>query len=690
MANLLHIAIFIFLQSLKIILISKMKKIVFVIASFNVIVASNAFAQKAKPIATKAKSENTVTIAKPNPLVFSFANETVMRNEFDRLLNKNRKDKAAPTEKEVREYLDLYINFKLKVKEAVALHLDTNPTFVSELAGYRKQLAAPYLTDKKVTDDLINEAYDRMKHEVNASHILIMCSDNASPADTLAAYNKLADLKKRYAKGENFDSLASKYSEDPSAKRNFGSLGWFGAFNMVYPFETQAYKTAKGDVSAPFRTQFGYHIMKVNDKRAARGDVKVAHIMVRVSPQPSETEWKDTELKADSIYQKLMAGETFEAMVEKYSQDEGSKPNKGVMNWMASLSGYPENFKDISFALKENEVSKPFRTDYGYHIIKLIERRPLADFKEMQDVIKTKITKDSRSQSSKAAVITRIKKDNNYKEFQANVKEFASTLDSSFTKGTWTYDENKIGTKTVLTIGDKTFTQKDFAAYVKANQAPIEKGSALVSVLNMFKSWSDDKCMAYEESMLDSKYEDFNNVYKEYHDGILLFDLTDKKVWSKAVSDTLGLEKFYENNKGKYMWKERVHYQTFTCLNAKAKEEAIKMLQKGKSTDEIQAKLNKKVAGTVSFRDTKSEKTDATAEKLWDKKGLVDIPKEGENDKFYWVIGNIAAENKTLKEAKGLATSDYQNYLEKEWIKELRAKYPVQVNEETLRSLYGN
>jgi peptidyl-prolyl cis-trans isomerase SurA len=193
-------------------------------------------------------------MAKPNPVVFSFANESVLKNEFERLLNKNRKDKATPTEKEVREYLDLYINFKLKVKEALALQLDTNPTFVSELAGYRKQLSTPYLTDKKVTDDLINEAYDRMKQEVNASHILIMCSENASPSDTLAAFNKLLDLKRRYAKGENFDSLASKYSEDPSAKKNFGSLGWFGAFNMVYPFETQAYKTAKGDVSS-FRTR---------------------------------------------------------------------------------------------------------------------------------------------------------------------------------------------------------------------------------------------------------------------------------------------------------------------------------------------------------------------------------------------------------------------------------------------------
>ena len=667
-----------------------MKKIVFVIAAFNVIMASNAFAQKAKPNAAKAKPAAVVATVKPNPLVFSFANESVFKNEFERLLNKNRKDKATPTEKEVREYLDLYINFKLKVKEALALQLDTNPTFVSELAGYRKQLSTPYLTDKKVTDDLINEAYDRMKQEVNASHILIMCSENASPADTLAAFNKLADLKRRYAKGENFDSLASKYSEDPSAKKNYGSLGWFGAFNMVYPFETQAYKTAKGDVSSPFRTQFGYHILKVNDRRAARGDVKVAHIMVRVSPQPSETEWNDAKSKADSISQKLSAGETFEAMVEKYSQDEGSKPNKGVMNWMASLSGYPENFKDVSFALKENEISKPFKTDYGYHIVKLVERRPLADFKEMQDVIKSKITKDSRSQSSKVAVINRIKKENNYKELSANIKEFASGLDSSFIKGNWTYDENKIGTKPVLTIGDKTFTQKDFAAYVKANQTPIEKGSTQVIVQNMFKSWSDENCMAYEESMLENKYEDFNNVYKEYHDGILLFDLTDKKVWSKAVSDTSGLEKFYENNKGKYMWKERVHYQTFTCLNASAKADAIKMLQKGKSTDEIQAKLNKKVAGTVSFRDTKSEKTDATAEKLWDKKGLVDIPKEGENDKFYWVLGTLPAESKTLKEAKGIATSDYQNYLEKEWIKELRAKYPVQVNEETIRGLYNN
>ncbi len=666
-----------------------MKKIVFVIAALSVLTANNTWAQKGK-VNPKVKPLATMLEAvKPNPVVFSFANESVYKNEFERLLNKNRKDKNAPTEKEVREYLDLYINFKLKVKEAIAMQLDTAPNFVSELAGYRKQLSTPYLNDKKVSDDLINEAYERMKTEVNASHILIMCSENASPADTLAAYNKLADIRKRYSKGENFDSLAFKYSEDPSAKKNYGSLGWFGVFNMVYPFELAAYKCNKGEVSNPFHTQFGYHIVRLNDKREARGDVKISHIMIRVSPQPSETEWADAKLKSDSVYAKYKAGVSFEDLVEAYSQDEGSKPNKGVMNWIASLSGYPDNFKDISFALKENEVSKPFKTEYGYHMVKLIDRRPVADFKEAQEIIKSKIAKDSRSQSSKTAVIMRIKKENNYKENTANLKEFTSSLDSSFTKGTWSYNEDKIGTKPLISIGNANYTQKDFAAYVKANQVPIENGSAMVAANKLFKAWGEDKCLAYEESQLEVKYQDFNNVYKEYHDGILLFDLTDKKVWSKAVTDTIGLEKFYQVNKSKYMWKDRVHYQTYTCLNATAKKDAIKMLQKGKSVEEIQAKLNKKVIGSVIFRETKSENTDATAEKLWDKKGLVDIAKDGETEKFYWVLGIISAENKTLKEAKGLVTSDFQNTLEKDWIKELREKYPVKINEETIVSLYS-
>lgn len=664
-----------------------MKKIASLALSFLVLSITNqTFAQKGKK--ALAPTVKLAPVAKPNPVVFIYGTDTVYQNEFERLLYKNKTSKDKLSEKEVREYLDLYINFKLKVKEAKVLKLDTNNNFVTELAGYRKQLSNPYLTDKKVSESLMQEAYQRMKTEINGSHILLFCNENASPADTLAAYNKLMDIRKRALKGENFDSLAIKYSEDPSAKKMGAKLGWYTVFQMVYPFENQSYKTAKGDISMPFRTQFGYHILKINDKRTARGEVKLAHIMIRTPYEAATEQIQDAQNKVDSIYNLIKSGQDFGVLAEKYSQDEGSNKNKGEMNWVASLSGYPEEFKDVAFTLNKDEVSKPIKTNFGFHIIKLIEKRPLGEFKDVQDVIKQKTNKDSRSESSKASVVARVKKENNYKENLVNLKAFTATLDSSFINGTWTFDENKISKNTLFTVGNTTYTVKDFATYLVANQQPLEKASAQTAAQNMFRTWADDKCLAYEESILDTKYEDFRNVMQEYHDGILLFDLTDKKVWSKAVNDTIGLEKFYDANKNNYKWKDRVSYSIYTCLNEKTKAEAVKLFSKGKTEAEIFAKLNKKVAGTISSKEVKSERSDATADKLWDKKGVVDIANADGNFKFYFVRGVVNSEVKTLKEAKGLVTSEYQTQLEKDWIKELRNKYNVLVNDETVKNLY--
>ncbi len=633
------------------------------------------------------KPTATAEPAKPNPFIFSIATDTVYKEEFIRQLNKNRKEKTNPTEAELNDYLNLYVNFKLKVKEAMAMQLDTNPNFKSELAGYRKQLAAPYLTDKKVSEGLMLEAYERMKTEVNASHILINVAQSASPADTLAAYNKILDIRKRLLKGENFDSLATRYSEDPSAKKNFGKLGWFTVFQMVYPFENNAFKTPKGEISMPFRTQFGYHILRVNETRPARGEVKVQHIMIRTGYGSTQDAVKNAQDKITAAYDELQKGATFESVVEKYSQDDGSKGNKGTMNWIASLSGYPDEFKDMCFSIKKDETSKPFSTDYGYHIVKYVDFRPLGEYKDNQDVIKSKVSRDVRAESSKAAVIARVKKENNYKEFPAALTELIGKLDSSFLKGQWKFDSSKIAHKPLFTIGIKSHSQNEFAEFLASSQTAHDKENINMVVKTLFTDWANDKCLAYEESILEVKSQDFRNIMQEYHDGILLFDLTDRKVWSKALSDTLGLEKFYEPIKGKYLWKERVLYGTYFCKDAKTKETAVKMFNSGKSEDEVLKKINKKAVGSISAKETKSEMSDATASKLWNSKGVVDI-NEPDAFKFYVVKGIIPAEAKTLKEAKGLVTSDYQEYLMKEWVTELRSKYPLNINAEALKALY--
>jgi len=661
-----------------------MRKSAILLGLFASLISLNGMAQKAAKKSQAAMKTSNV----PQAFVFTFGKDTVYKPEFLRQLNKNRKETGLPSEAELNDYLNLYINFKLKVKEAIAMQLDTNPSFKSELAGYRRQLTVPYMSDKKVTEALMAEAYERMKSEVNGSHILINVGQNASPADTLAAWNKIADLRKRILKGEAFDSIAFKYSEDPSAKRNYGTLGWFTAFQMVYPFENVAYQLNVGDISMPFRTQFGYHIMKLNNKRANRGEVKVQHIMIRTGIGSTPEQIADAKLVIDSAYLKIQNGANFEQMVEQYSQDEGSKANKGNMNWMASLSGFPDVFKDIAFGLQTGELSKPFATDFGWHLIKLLEKRPLGTYKEVQDIVKSKVSRDTRSESSKAAVITRVKKEGNFSVNEINLKYLMSKLDTGFMKGVWEYDSAKIINKTLFTIGNKSHGTREFGSYLQLNQKPLDKGNVQMVARNMFNDWASEKCLAYEESMLESKYEDFRNIMQEYHDGILLFDLTDRKVWGKAMLDTLGLEQFYNANKSKYMWKERLEYRVYTCLDAKNKAAAMKMLRAGKSEMETLQKLNKKIVGTLSSKSMKSEQSDPTASKLWEQTGVVDIQSEDGSHKFYYIIGKVAAEPKELKEAKGLVTSDYQDVLMNDWIKELRAKYEVQINQQTLKTLH--
>ncbi len=668
-----------------------MKRIPFLFLAAGCI-ATSAIAQKATAPAKKSGTKSVAAatpVQNKSPWVFTYGADSVYKAEFERLLSKNKKDKERPTEAEVIEYLELYENFKMKVKEAELMKLDTNQSFKTELAGYRKQLANPYLTDKKVTEGLITEAYERMKQEVNASHVLINCAENASPKDTLVAYNKILALRNRIIKGESFDSVAAKSSEDPSAVKNHGNLGWFTVFQMIYPFETQAYTTPKGQVSMPFRTRFGYHIVKVVDKRAARGEVKVQHIMLQTGPSATPEVVEEARQKADSAYQRIVAGEAFEKMVELYSQDQGSKANEGMMNYFTSYSNYPETFKNIAFSMEKNEVSKPFKTDYGYHIIKIVDKKPVPEMKEVEETIKNKVSRDSRSESSKLVVAQRIKKQNNYVEYAANLKEFTASVDSTFLQAIWLPGEKDLANnKPVMSLNNQKYTVAQFAAYAKGNQE-ARPGESVQMILNgLFKKYSDEEALKYEEGQLESKYPDFKNLMQEYHDGILLFDLTDKKVWAKAVNDTTGLEQYMKANQSKYMWKDRVKVYTYSCLDAKVKKEALKMAAAGKTGDEIKAKVNKKMTGSLVITENKYEQTDAQGEKFWDKKGAVDAPVENNEFKFYVVEGIVPPEPKAVKDARGIVTSDYQSYLEKEWIKELRAKYPVTVNQPVVNSLF--
>lgn len=634
-------------------------------------------------VGTLAVTNTSKDAAVPSP-IFSYGDEVVYGDEFMRVFNKNKREENAPTKEEIEEYLDLYVKFKLKVAEAYSRKMDTVPSFINELAGYREQLAQPYLTDKSVTDMLVKQAFDRSQQEVNASHLLINCPLDAKPADSLAAYQKIFGLRNRIEKGEDFGTIATQYSEDPSAKSNAGNLGYFTAFQMIYPFENAAFNTSIGSVSMPIRTRFGYHLVHVIDRRKSMGDVKVGHIMIKYY---NEGQIDSTKKRIDAVLTKLKAGADWNKTVEEFSEDFNTNSIGGELSWFSrTTSNVPNEFKDAAYGLeKDGDFSSPFKTKFGWHIIRRVEIKSLPAYDEMKDVIRRKVERDTRSELNKDVVVVRVKTENKFKEAKG-LDSVKGNFGEELIQGKY---KKKEGTGMVLfQIANKSYTDSDFYTYVLANQGKTNKTLAN-AVIDLYAEFVKQSNLDYEKSILEVKYDDFKYIMQEYKDGILLFELTDNEVWSKAVADSAGLEAFYAKNQANYMWKERADASIFSCKDAKVAKKAKKSAKKGATTNEILAKYNAKdpLAITVeqkNFEKGTNELLDAVS---WNA-GVYSLANENDRVKFARINTILAPSAKPLGSNMGQATSDYQNYLEAEWLKELRKKYPVQIYDDNVAQLY--
>ncbi len=644
----------------------------------------------------------TTSKGSDDPVLLTVANEKISKSEFLSVYNKNNLKNDVIDKKSLEEYLDLYINFKLKVKEAETLGLDTATSFKTELAGYRKQLAQPYLMDKEVNDKLLNEAYSRMQWDVRASHILIKVETDASPADTLKAYNKIMSIRKRIVeKGENFGNVAAEMSDDlsardqastgnrPSTKGNKGDLGYFTALDLIYAFENAAYNTKVGEVSMPVRTEFGYHLIKVTDKKPAMGKVQVAHILVTIPANSTANDSLKYKSKIQEIYNKIKADSSFESMAKQYSDDKASAPKGGVIPWFGVNRMVPEFIVAISKLKNKGNISEPVQTIYGWHIIKLIDRKPIAPLDSIKAELKGKIIKDSRGTKSKESMVAKIKKNYGFKEDPMAKTDFYKVVNDSIFLGKWNVEKAKNLTKNMFTLGDKSYNQQDFAKYLNTHQHSKSKDDSVVFVNSAYNQFVEESVIEYEDSKLETKYPEFKALMKEYRDGILLFELTDEKVWSKAVKDTLGLKGFYENNKGNYMWDDRLDASIYTCANAAVAKATLKLVKKGKlSNDEILKEINKNSQLDLKIESAKfSKKDNSIIDSITWVKGITKIFKNGNNMIFVNVYGLISKQSKTLLEARGLITADYQTYLEKNWITELKKKYPIEINKEVFSSI---
>ncbi|MDX5480571.1 MAG: peptidylprolyl isomerase [Hymenobacteraceae bacterium] len=741
---------------------------------------------------------------KKEPVIATLGSQPISTSEFRYVYEKNNGgNDDAYTRQSVTDYLNLYTNFKLKVREAESRGLDTTTAFRRELEGYKEQLAQPYLTEKSVTDNLVKEAYERLKQEVNASHILLTLAPDAAPEDTLAAYNRAVELRQRAMAGENFGRLAQEFSQDPSAADNKGNLGYFTAMQMVYPFEDAAYKTPAGQVSNPVRTRFGYHLIKVHDVRPAKGEVKVAHIMVRTTPGMPKADSLAAKQRIDAIYKRAQRNENWSKLAAEFSEDANSASNGGELPWFGTGRMIP-SFEEVAFNLqREGEIAQPVSTPYGWHIIKLIDKRGLPAYEDMEQNLRNKIAKDSRAELNKAAFLKRIKGENNFTENATAKATALGSASQELLQGKWNYNENDKALKqTLFTIQGKQYTIGDFYAYAKAEQRPRATGSAEHAMNLLYEAYVNKSLLDYEKANLENKHNDYRMLVQEYHDGILLFQLMDEKVWSRAIDDTTGLKAYFEQNREKYKWGPRAEATIISAANKELLQKAQEQIAKRRypvrsasltdilfeqNTDNLSrastAKLNElaellknnpslslDVNGHADAREAASKNDVAAARAQKATKYLIEegVPatqlstsiygktrqagpdntetgrrrnrrvsftlysselsaladhlnagnplgvqitqkrfQKGEHkvlDAVTWEKGAYTTQQngreylviieevlepayKELNETRGLVISDYQNYLEQQWVQQLREKYPVTIRQEEVDKL---
>lgn len=623
---------------------------------------------------------------KPKEVLFTIDNSPFYSDEFARVYKKNLDLVKDESQKDLNNYLDLYTIYKMKISKANQLGLQNGKQYQDELKSYRSQLAKNYTTDSKVTQELVTEAYKRMQKEVKASHILLLVNDDAAPADTLKVYKRAMEVYNLANKGKDFGDLAVQYSEDPSAKENKGNLGYFSAFRMVYPFESAAFNTPKGSVSKPVRSQFGYHIIKVDDVRDNRGEVSVAHIMTAKPSDGNAELLAKAKNTIDELYKKLQQGEDFETLAKQFSEDKASAPKGGLLNTFSAGQLSSEVFEDVSFGLQnEGDYSKPFETEFGYHIVKLFKKIPMKSFEDMKPEIENRIAKDDRSRLIVKSMNDHLKAKYPFKRNDKLYAAVKKAVTDKVYEADYKLPENlKPFEGTLFTVKDKAVTGVDFLNFIKDEQKRASEVKPVGKLVDtQYEEFVNKQLAKYNDDQLETEYPEFAAIMNEYRDGLLLFDLMEKEIWEKSKTDTIGLQKFYDTHKENYKWLERYDAVVYSSTDKDVIAKAKKFLKKKKTTEYIKEQLNSKEKVNIMSKTGVFEKgNDVLPKTLASKKGISDVLHEGN---YYYVVKLNEVKPaglKTLDESRGRVINDYQQFLEERWADELRKEFTLKVNQD--------
>ncbi|MCP4803044.1 MAG: peptidylprolyl isomerase [Bacteroidetes bacterium] len=612
-------------------------------------------------------------------VLFSVGDEPILAQEFIRVYNKNLEIVQDESQKDIDAYLNLFVNYKLKLQEAKSLGLDKKPSYLKELKGYQKQLSKKYLTESNVTEALIKEAYDRMSYEIKAQHILVRIEEYEK--DTTAYYKKILNFKERFFK-QGFESVKTSVHNGNTVFVE--DLGYFSSFKMVYDFESAAYNTGVGEISDPFRTQYGYHVVKVLDKRKSQGEVTVGHIMISLNENDSLAK---AEVRINELYKMLQQGQKFESLAQQFSEDKSSAKMGGKLKSFKTGQLASAEFEKVAFSLQNNgDISIPFKTSYGWHIVKLYNKTPLASYEQLKSDLEQQVKRDSRSKLISSAMSKKLRQNYKVPEAAVVLPNFLEFFDEEFFKNTWTLSESFEGSKQFIVIGNKQLVYSDFYNYLNNSKRGLKVRQSVTDfVTTQYENFVNSEVLKYHEENLEFVNVDFANILNEYREGLLLFDLMEDKVWNAVKSDTAALHAFYESNKKDYLNPEKVKAILVTSPKKEFIKKAKKLLIENKTVEEIKQQINTSDQNILVTTGMLSKNTNIIPEDFLMKIGLSDIYKWNKAYHIVMVTEVLPESIKTFEDAKGLVISDYQIIYEKNWMEVLSKKYKVSVNKEVLK-----
>lgn len=621
--------------------------------------------------------------------VFTIDNVPVSRDEFLRAYNKNNITQK-PSEKSYRDYLDLYIRYKLKVRAAFDARLDTLPAQRAELQNFRSQVAESYLKDDTSLSRLVKEAFERGQTDIRLSHILIPLPKNPTPADTLKAYERAKAAYEALKKGKKFSEVAVLYSEDPSVRSNGGRIGYITVFTLPYELETLAYSTPPGHFSKPYRTRGGYHIFRNDGERKALGRIRVAQILLAYPPSATNLIRQTVRLRADSIYSVLAAGADFASLARTYSGDNLSYQSGGELPEFG-IGHYDSAFEATAFGLdRDGAFSRPLESAYGYHIIRRIARRPFP--RQFDSVtaaqLRQQVMNDPRIEVSRKALLNKILQQVSYRHADVPDADLWAFTDSAMLNVGLSSFRGLTRTTVLFSFSQQSYTIREWLDYFRSTHG--QRPGGIATDKDLFDRWIGRVAQDYYRNHLEEYNPDFAFQLTEFREGNLLFEIMQRKIWDKASTDSAGLMKYYEGHKNNYWWNSSADALLFTCRDAGTAEGLKTRLQ----THPIVSWRQMADSGATAIqadsgRYELAQIPNTNGATLTPQTYTAFTSNPADNSVSFAYILDIYQERapRNFRDARGFVINDYQNWMEDQWIAELKKKYPVKIEEKVVAGL---